>query len=275
MPATSAWSCRTTRCSRTCASTRTSRSACARGAPRGRHRRARARLPAHGGHVGLRAALSARAFGRPAAARGDRARAGDPAAGAAARRTAVGARCADPPLDAGRAGATASRPAAPDGALRHARPDRGADACRSHRHHARRQAGRVRPLATLYRNRRTASPRSSSAGPTCCRCAVQDTAGSVARVQLRRRAGRAHASRRSAERQDSLLCVRPHALALPPDDARQQLRRRRCATCCGRATCRASSSTFGETARWSARRCTSRRSPARRCACISPPTRRR
>src|SRR6185312_10316012 len=47
--------------------------------------RARARVVEDGGNGAVRAPVPARAVGRPAAARGDRARAGDPPAGPAAR----------------------------------------------------------------------------------------------------------------------------------------------------------------------------------------------
>ena len=56
------------------------------------------------------------------------------------------------------------------GAVRDARPKRGAHARRPHRHHAVRPARSRRALpAGSTTNRRTGSPPSSSAAPTCCR----------------------------------------------------------------------------------------------------------
>ena len=103
---------------------------------------------------GLRASPRTRAVGRPAAAGRAGPRARQPAAGAPARRAAVGARPQDPPRDGGRAPPRAPRDGR-DLRLRHTRPARGARALRPDRRlrprarRAGRPARRDLPLARL------------------------------------------------------------------------------------------------------------------------------
>ena len=104
---------------------------------------------------------------------------------------------------------------APDGALRHPRPERGADAGRPHRHHARRPARRAsgRRAASIAA-RPTASPPSSWAAPTCCRSGARRrrrTAGAGRVVSATAPAAR-DAPRPLGPAADCLLCVRPHDL---------------------------------------------------------------
>ena len=168
-------------------------------------------------------ALPAGALRRPAAAGGDRPRAGDPAQGPAARRAAVGTRRAVAQRHAERDRAAASRTARRDDPLRDARSDRGADPRRSHRGDEREPArGRRHRAVALSAAAVALHGDRSLAMPICCRS--PSSAATKAKQQAWVRLGPRTLwwSRRSATRnraRSRMLCIRPHALALEPHAA--------------------------------------------------------
>ena len=170
--------------------------------------------------------LSARIVRRTAAARGHRPRARHPAARAAARRAAVGARRADPPLHGRGDRAAASRSARPDRALCHPRPDRSADARRSHRHHARRQAQSPSAPRDLYREppNRFAAEFLGRANLLPVELEALEQGGAPGAGALRRpRSARPRARRDLRAGAACLLCVRPHDLAPAAERRRETM----------------------------------------------------
>ena len=238
--AASAWSCRIMRCFRICASPRMSLSACKRAQRAGADRASAWTMPAHGRHAEVPQPLSARIIAA-ASSSASRLRARSP----------CGRRCC---CSTSRCRRSMRRSAKPwlmrspaciadlpslTVAVCHARPDRGADPCRTHRHPAgTERLVAIGPRRRCIARRPTVLRPSFWAAPISCRCGGGGSKRRrfCPRALWRTTLYRGRATRRLARA--CLLCIRPQTLTLVAR-ARlvQQSDRAACAKCGGRANC--------------------------------------